>query len=66
MRVLIVSGYFPPFTPMSGVRAGKLAKHLLAAGHDVRVLAARDLPFPPLLKPEIPFEKICYARYADI
>jgi glycosyltransferase involved in cell wall biosynthesis len=66
LRVLIVSGYFPPFAPMSGVRAGKLAKHLLASGHDVRVLAARDLPFPPLLKPEIPAEKIHYARCVDI
>ncbi len=45
MRILIVSGYFAPFAPMSGVRAGKLAKYLLARGHDVRVLAARDLPF---------------------
>jgi glycosyltransferase involved in cell wall biosynthesis len=66
LRVLIVSGYFPPFAPMSGVRAGKLAKHLLAAGHDVRVLGARDLPFPPLLKPEIPAEKIHYAPCMDI
>jgi glycosyltransferase involved in cell wall biosynthesis len=66
LRVLIVSGYFPPFAPMSGVRAGKLAKHLLASGHDVRVLGARDLPFPPLLNPEIPAEKICYAHCADI
>jgi glycosyltransferase involved in cell wall biosynthesis len=66
LRVLLVTGYFPPFAPMSGVRAGKLAKHLLAAGHDVRVLAARDLPFPPLLKAEIPAEKIHYARCADV
>ena len=66
LRVLIVSGYFPPFAPMSGVRAGKLAKHLLAAGHDVRVLGARDLPFPPLLKPEIPADKIHYAPCMDI
>ena len=66
LRVLLVCGYFPPFAPMSGVRAGKLAKHLLAAGHDVRVLGARDLPFPPLLKPEIPADKIRYAHCADI
>jgi glycosyltransferase involved in cell wall biosynthesis len=66
MRVLIVSGYFPPFAPMSGVRASKLAKHLLTSGHDVRVLAARNLPFPPLLKPEIPKSKIHYSRHADI
>lgn len=66
MRVLIVSGYFPPFAPMSGVRAGKLAKYLLARGHDVRVLAAKDLPFPPLLRLEIPERLVRYADRIDV
>lgn len=66
MRILIISGYFPPFAPMSGVRAGKLAKYLLARGHDVRVLAAKDLPYPPLLRVEIPSERIHYAKRLDI
>jgi glycosyltransferase involved in cell wall biosynthesis len=66
MRILIVSGYFAPFAPMSGVRAGKLAKYLLARGHDVRVLAARDLPYPPLLRVEIPQERVHYAKRSDV
>jgi hypothetical protein len=66
MQILIVSGYFAPFAPMSGVRAGKLAKYLLARGHDVRVLAARDLPYPPLLRVEIPADRIRYAKRIDV
>lgn len=66
MRILIVSGYFAPFAPMSGVRAGKLAKYLLARGHDVRVLAARDLPYPPLLRVEIPADRVRYAKRIDV
>ncbi len=66
MRILIVSGYFPPFAPMSGVRAGKLAKYLLARGHDVRVLCAKNLPYPPLLPLEIPENKVCYADWLDV
>ena len=66
MRILIVSGYFPPFAPMSGVRAGKLAKYLLGRGHDVRVLCAKNLPYPPLLPLEIPENKVCYADWLDV
>lgn len=66
MRILIVSGYFAPFAPMSGVRAGKLAKYLLARGHDVRVLAAKDLPYPPLLRVEVPADRIRYAKRLDV
>lgn len=66
MRILIVSGYFPPFAPMSGVRAGKLAKYLLARGHDVRVLCAKNLPYPPLLPLEIPEDNVRYADWLDV
>jgi len=49
MKVLLVSFWFPPTNIIGAVRAGKLAEHLHAAGHDVRVLCAdvgedRSLP----------------------
>lgn len=66
MRVLIVSGFFPPYAPMSGVRAGKLAKYLLSRGHDVRVLAAKNESFPPLLRLEIPDFLVHYSRVLDV
>jgi hypothetical protein len=38
-RILLVSGYFPPLSPIGAVRAGKLAEHWAKAGHDVRTIA---------------------------
>jgi len=50
MRILIVSRYFPPANTMAAVRLGKLARHLVGSGHDVRVLTepadAGDLSLP--------------------
>jgi len=66
MRVLLISGFFPPFAPMGGVRPSKLAKFLFDRGHDVRVLAARDLPNPPLLSLEIPEDRVVYAPWRDV
>jgi glycosyltransferase involved in cell wall biosynthesis len=66
MRILIVSGFFPPYAPIAGVRPGKLAKYLLSTGHDVRVLAAKDLPYPQLLPLEIPEAMVSYADWADV
>lgn len=42
VRILLLSFHFPPQAPMSATRAPKLAAHLLARGHDVRVLCADD------------------------
>ena len=39
MRILFVSGFFPPKAPMGAVRPGKLAEYWRACGHDVRVIA---------------------------
>lgn len=66
MRILIVSGFFPPFAPIAGVRPGKFAKYLLGRGYDVRVLAARDLPYPRLLPLEIPQENVTYTDWIDV
>jgi hypothetical protein len=38
-RILLVSGYFPPLSPIGAVRAGKLAEYWTKAGHDVRTIA---------------------------
>jgi len=60
MKILIVSYYFPPTNVIGAVRIGKLAKYLMANGHDVRVLAARDTVYPSGLPVEIPEECITY------
>ncbi|HEX8747025.1 MAG TPA: glycosyltransferase [Pyrinomonadaceae bacterium] len=66
MRILIVSYAFPPFNSIGGVRVGKTAKYLLGAGHDVRVIAAREQPFPRTLPLEIPEERVEYTRWLNI
>lgn len=66
MRILIIAGFFAPYAPTAGVRPGKLAKYLLARGHDVRVIAAKNLRFPPLLPRQVPEDKVVYARCPDV
>lgn len=42
MKILLLSFHFPPDAPLAATRAPKLARYLLRAGCDVRVLTARD------------------------
>lgn len=44
MKILLLSFHFPPDAPLAATRAPKLARYLLNAGHDVRVLCASDPP----------------------
>lgn len=39
LRILFVSGFFPPNAPMGAVRPGKLHDHWTAQGHEVRTIA---------------------------
>ena len=63
MKILLVSFFFPPYSTIGAVRTGKLARFLLDHGHDVRVLAAKDLPLLTTLKEEIPSERVHYTRW---
>lgn len=62
MRLLVVSFAFPPYNSIGGLRVGKTVKYLLKLGNDVRVLTARDQPFPPTLPLEIPAQNIIYTH----
>lgn len=66
MRVLIVSFVFPPHNVIGAVRVGKISKYLTRFGHDVRVIAARDLEFATTLKLEIPSDRITYTPWTDV
>lgn len=54
MKVLLLAHAFPPFNASGAVRAAKLAEHLQAKGHDVRVLTAAPQALPPTLETSFP------------
>ena len=62
MKILLIAGFFPPYSPPSATRAPALARYLLAEGHDVRVIGYKMLDVPVVLQPGLP-EGI--AHYAD-
>ncbi len=65
MRILLVSYFFPPFNEIGAVRAGKIAKYLHRAGHDVRVISAAGQAQPGSLRLEIPEEQVSYTRWVS-
>ena len=66
MKILIVAGYFPPYSPASASRVNKLAKYLEDQGHDVRVLCPKNEEFEEVLSPEISQERIYATEYSYV
>ncbi|MDW8234482.1 MAG: glycosyltransferase [Roseiflexaceae bacterium] len=66
MRILIVSYYFPPYNIIASLRVGKTAKYLRQFGHDVRVVTARNLPYPVDLKVEVPSDCVITTPWIDV
>lgn len=66
MKILLVSFYFPPFNAIGAVRAGKLAKELVAAGHEVRVVTAQQQLLPQSLPLEVPENLITRTRWWNV
>lgn len=62
-RILLVSGFFPPYSPLGAVRAPMLVAHWLAAGHDLRVLAMLNPAITGMLDSPLPREKVAYAPF---
>ncbi|MEM7223921.1 MAG: glycosyltransferase [Pseudomonadota bacterium] len=66
MKILIVSWYFPPSSTMGALRNGKLARYLVAQGHDIRVVTVKDPPHPQTLTPEVPEALIARTPWIEI
>ncbi len=66
MRILIFSWFFPPTQTIGALRVGKFARFLHARGHDVRVIACADMPFPQTLELGIPAAAVTYTPWTDI
>lgn len=58
MKILLISPYFPPYNAIGAVRTGKLAKFLVAQGHEVRVIAAHTPELSRSLPLEVPEETV--------
>jgi len=66
MKILLVSFFFPPGNAIGAVRVGKLARHMLAAGHDVRVLTVKNTGLSNDLEVEIPESRIVRTGWTNI
>jgi glycosyltransferase involved in cell wall biosynthesis len=66
MRILIVSFLFPPTDSVGAQRVGKTAKYLHRFGHDLRVLSARNAPYPQTAAIEIPEERLVQTSWWNV
>ncbi len=66
MKLLLCTGFLPPYAPSSAVRVSKFAAFLLARGHDVRLLGALNQQYPPVVAAEFPEERALYVPYTDV
>lgn len=66
MNILLIAGFFPPYSPPSATRAPALARYLLARGHDVRVIGYKMPDVPVVLQPGLPEGIAHYADRSDV
>jgi hypothetical protein len=68
LRILFISGYFPPKAPMGAVRPGKLAEYWREQGQDVRVVAIALAPqeWAHVQAPGVPTHYIGYEEPGQI
>jgi glycosyltransferase involved in cell wall biosynthesis len=62
-RILIVSAYLPPYAPTGSIRVPALAKHWLAQGADVRIIASKTSLFPNTESNPISADRIAYVSF---
>lgn len=66
MKILLITGFFPPYCPAATTRAPSFARFLLSEGHDVRVLCPRISHYKPVLQPGFSSSRIHYVDLPDI
>jgi len=62
-RILLVTGYFPPYSPLGAVRAPALVSHWLGQGHDVRVVAIENPSITGMLASPLPPDHVAYVPF---
>ncbi len=66
MKILIVTWYFPPANTIAAVRLRSMARAFLQDGHDVRVLAAGEIPAAQTLPLDFPEDRVTYTPWRDV
>ncbi len=66
MKILLVAGFFPPFAPIAATRVNKFAKFFHGRGDDIRVLAAHNTHYPPVMKLEVPEELVHFTPVFEV
>lgn len=65
-RILLVTGFFPPYAPTASTRAPTLARYWAEKGHDVRVLAAYNPGKPQVLSHSLPEESVRFVPFPEV
>jgi hypothetical protein len=66
MRLLIVTWYFPPSNTIGAIRLGAFAAYMAGAGHDVRVLTAKNPPYEKTLRQDLDEGLVLRANWRDV
>ncbi|MFZ5609461.1 MAG: glycosyltransferase [Pseudomonadota bacterium] len=66
MRILLITGYFPPHCPAATTRAPSFARYLLGQGHDVRVLCPDRTKYESVISAGLPAGRVHYVRLPDV
>lgn len=65
-RVLLVTGFFPPFAPTASTRAPTLARYWMDKGYDVRVLAAHNPGKAQVLNHSLPEDAVRFVPFPEV
>lgn len=65
-RILLVTGFFPPYAPTASTRAPTLARYWTEKGHDVRVLAAHNPGKPQVLSHSLPEDAVRFVPFSEV
>ncbi len=63
-RILLIAGFFPPFSPLGAVRAPMLVRWWREQGHDVRVIALHNPQITGQLDTVLPPEMVSYIPFS--
>lgn len=64
-KLLLISGFFPPYSPMGAVRPPSLAAYWRRLGYDVRVIALRNPGVESTLKLPLPEDSVLHLPFSE-